>query len=49
MALRSIADGRIDVQAWVGERIGLGAVARAVDRMSGSLAPIRSVVDPRRI
>ncbi len=48
LALRSIADGRVDVSAWIGERIGLGEVAAAVDRMSGADAAIRSVVDPRR-
>ena len=48
LALRSIADGRIDVRPWLSERIGLGAVAEAVAQMSSPLAPIRSVVDPRR-
>jgi threonine dehydrogenase-like Zn-dependent dehydrogenase len=48
LALRSIADGRIDVRPWLSERIGLGAVADAVARMSGPLAPIRNVIDPRR-
>jgi threonine dehydrogenase-like Zn-dependent dehydrogenase len=48
LALRSIADGRIDVRPWLSERIGLGAVADAVACMSGPLAPIRNVVDPRR-
>jgi threonine dehydrogenase-like Zn-dependent dehydrogenase len=49
LALRSIADGRINVRPWLSERIGLGAVAEAVARMSGPLAPIRSVIDPRRM
>ena len=49
LALRSIADGRIDVRPWLSERIGLGAVANAVAEMSGPLAPIRSVIDPRRL
>jgi 2-desacetyl-2-hydroxyethyl bacteriochlorophyllide A dehydrogenase len=48
LALRAIADGRVDVASWVGERIAVGDVADAVARMSGPLAPIRSVVDPRR-
>lgn len=49
LALRSIADGSIDVRPWLSERIGLGAVAGAVAQMSGPLAPIRNVVDPRRL
>jgi len=49
LALRSIADGSIDVRPWLRERIGLGAVAEAVARMSGPLAPIRNVIDPRRM
>ena len=48
LALRSIADGRIDVRPWIGERIGLGGVADAMGKMSGPLAPIRSVIDPRK-
>jgi threonine dehydrogenase-like Zn-dependent dehydrogenase len=49
LALRSIADGHIDVACWVGERIGLSGVGAAITRMSGPLAPVRSVVDPRRL
>lgn len=49
LALRAIADGRIDVRPWLSERIGLGAVADAVAGMSGPLAPIRSLIDPRRL
>jgi 2-desacetyl-2-hydroxyethyl bacteriochlorophyllide A dehydrogenase len=49
LALRSIADGKIDVRPWLSERIGLGAVADAVAKMSGPLAPVRSLVDPRRL
>src|SRR5262249_54848260 len=49
LALRSIADGKIDVRPWVGERIGLTGVGEALDKMSGPTAPIRSVVDPRRM
>ncbi len=48
LALRSIADGTIDVRPWLSERIGLGAVADAVAKMSGPMAPVRSLVDPRR-
>jgi threonine dehydrogenase-like Zn-dependent dehydrogenase len=49
LALRSIADGTIDIRPWLSERIGIGAVAEAVAQMSGPLAPIRNVVDPRRL
>ncbi|HYP63031.1 MAG TPA: zinc-binding dehydrogenase [Acidocella sp.] len=48
LALRSIADGSIDVKSWLGERIGLNGVAEAMAQMSGPLAPVRTVVDPRR-
>ncbi len=47
LALRSIADGRIDVRPWLGTRIGLDGVAAAMGSMSGPLAPVRTVVDPR--
>jgi len=49
LALRSIAEGRIDVRSWLGERIGLGGVATAMAGMSGPLAPVRTVIDPRRL
>jgi threonine dehydrogenase-like Zn-dependent dehydrogenase len=49
LALRSIADGRIDVRSWLGERIGLNGVATAMAQMSGPLAPVRTVIDPRRL
>ncbi|MGA2399200.1 MAG: zinc-binding dehydrogenase [Steroidobacteraceae bacterium] len=49
LALGAIADGRIDIRPWLSERIGLGAVAEAVAQMSGPLAPIRNVIDPRRM
>jgi 2-desacetyl-2-hydroxyethyl bacteriochlorophyllide A dehydrogenase len=48
LALRSIAEGRIDVSPWLGARIGLDGVAQAMAEMSGPLAPVRTVVDPRR-
>ncbi len=48
LALRCIADGQIDVRPWLSRRIGLSGVADAVATMSGPLAPIRHVVDPRR-
>lgn len=49
LALRSIAEGSIDIRPWLGERIGLGSVAQAVAQMSGPAAPVRSVIDPRRL
>jgi 2-desacetyl-2-hydroxyethyl bacteriochlorophyllide A dehydrogenase len=49
LALRTIADGRIDVLPWLGACIGRGGVAKAMAEMSGPLAPIRTVVDPRRL
>ncbi len=47
LAMRSIADGRIDVTPWLGKRIGLGAVAGAIANLSGPGTPVRTVVDPR--
>ena len=49
LALRSIADGSIDVTPWLGGRIGLGGVAQAIAGMSGPGAPVRTVVDPRML
>jgi 2-desacetyl-2-hydroxyethyl bacteriochlorophyllide A dehydrogenase len=49
LALRSIADGRIDIKPWLSERIGLNAVANAVAQMSGPSAPIRTLIDPRQL
>lgn len=49
LALRAIDDGRIDVGAWLGGRIGLGGVAQAMADMSGPTAPVRTCVDPRRL
>lgn len=48
LAMRAIADGRVDARAWLGGRIGLSGVAAAMAEMSGPAAPIRTVVDPRR-
>ncbi len=47
LAMRAIADGRIDVTPWLGGRIGLSGVAQAVAELSGPAAPVRTVVDPR--
>ncbi len=49
LALRSIAEGTVDIRPWLSERIGLNGVADAVAAMSGAQAPIRSVVDPRTL
>lgn len=49
LALRSIADGKVDISSWLGARIGLSGVASALDVMSSAAAPVRTVVDPRRM
>jgi 2-desacetyl-2-hydroxyethyl bacteriochlorophyllide A dehydrogenase len=49
LALRSIADGAIDVTSWLGDGIGLSGVAGALQAMSDPSAPVRTVVDPRRM
>lgn len=45
-ATRLIADGKVDVGAWIGARIGLGQVATALAQMSDPASPVRTVVDP---
>jgi threonine dehydrogenase-like Zn-dependent dehydrogenase len=49
LALRSIANGKIDIRPWLGARIGLGGVGAALDEMRNPSAPVRTVVDPRRM
>jgi threonine dehydrogenase-like Zn-dependent dehydrogenase len=49
LALRSIADGSIDVTPWLGARIGLSGVGETLAEMSGPAAPVRTVVDPRKL
>lgn len=49
LAMRAIADGRIDVEPWFGGRIGLNGVGDALERMKDPATPIRTVVDPRRM
>ncbi|MDB6159163.1 MAG: theronine dehydrogenase [Gammaproteobacteria bacterium] len=49
LALRSIADGTIDITSWLGRPIGLTDVAGALDAMSNPASPVRTVVDPRRM
>jgi threonine dehydrogenase-like Zn-dependent dehydrogenase len=48
LALRSIADGRIDVRPWLGAPIGLSGVGDALTEMADPASPVRTVVDPRR-
>jgi len=48
LALRTIAEGKIDIDAWIGARIGLGEVGAALTAMRDPAAPVRTVVDPRR-
>lgn len=47
LALRSIAEGKIDVASWLGETITLDRVGDALNHMSDPGAPVRTVVDPR--
>jgi len=49
LALRSIADGTIDIRPWLGARIGLTGVADTLEHMKSPTAPVRTVVDPRTI
>ncbi len=49
LALRAIADGRIDIGAWIGGRIGLSGVDAALRAMGDPASPVRTVVDPRRL
>jgi len=48
-ALRAIGDGAVDIAPWIGARIGLSGVANAIDTMSEVGAPVRTVVDPRKL
>jgi threonine dehydrogenase-like Zn-dependent dehydrogenase len=49
LALRSIADGKVDIGSWIGARIGLSGVAAALEAMGDPAEPVRTVVDPRRL
>jgi 2-desacetyl-2-hydroxyethyl bacteriochlorophyllide A dehydrogenase len=49
LAMRSIADGTIDVRPWLGAGIGLSGVAQALAEMTSPAAPVRTVVDPRKL
>lgn len=47
LALEVVADGRIEVRAWLGKRIELSGVANALETLSDPSRPVRTVVDPR--
>lgn len=49
LAMRSVDEGSIDVAPWLGGRIGLSQVAETIAGMSSPVAPVRTVVDPRRM
>jgi 2-desacetyl-2-hydroxyethyl bacteriochlorophyllide A dehydrogenase len=49
LALRSIADGKVDVSSWLGGHIGLAGVEEALHAMNSGSAPVRTVLDPRRL
>ncbi len=49
LALRAIADGLIDVRPWLGAGIGLSGIKNALLNMVDPSAPVRTVVDPRRL
>ena len=49
LALRSIADGKVNIAAWLGGRVGLTGVEAALHAMGSASAPVRTVVDPRRM
>ncbi len=49
LALSSIASGKVDIGSWIGARIGLDCVGAALTGMRESGAPVRTVVDPRRL
>jgi threonine dehydrogenase-like Zn-dependent dehydrogenase len=49
LAMRAIADGRIDVRPWLGSPIGLSGVENALARMNDPASPVRTVVDPTSV
>jgi 2-desacetyl-2-hydroxyethyl bacteriochlorophyllide A dehydrogenase len=49
LALRSIVSGKVNISSWVGARIGLTGVESSLQQMSSATAPVRTVVDPRRM
>jgi len=44
----AIVGGKVDLQPWLGEGIGLSGVADSLARMSDPSEPVRRVVDPTR-
>ena len=46
LARDAIYERRIDIRPWLGERIGLNAVADALDNLSDPSRPVRTTVDP---
>lgn len=49
LALRAIADGAIDIRSWLGAGIGLSGIKDALVKMADPSAPVRTIVDPRRL
>ncbi len=49
LALRSIAEGKIDIATWIGARIGLNGVDAALHELGSPASPVRTVVDPRQM
>jgi threonine dehydrogenase-like Zn-dependent dehydrogenase len=49
LAMRAIGDGRIDINSWIGARIGLNEVENSLNAMASPAAPVRTVVDPRKL
>jgi threonine dehydrogenase-like Zn-dependent dehydrogenase len=49
LAMRAIADGRVDVRPWLGPGVGLEGVAGALAAMDDPGSPVRTVVDPTRL
>ena len=47
LALGAIADARIDVRPWLGERIGLSGVVVALATLDDPSRVVRTVADPR--
>jgi threonine dehydrogenase-like Zn-dependent dehydrogenase len=48
LALRTIADGKIDFRPWLGDKkkIGLNDVGAALEAMADPASPVRTLVDP---
>jgi 2-desacetyl-2-hydroxyethyl bacteriochlorophyllide A dehydrogenase len=48
-SVRAISDGKVDVESWIGRRIGLSEVSAAVDGKGDPEGPIRTIIDPGRM